>query len=124
MPFSVTGKRRSVILFLQTRVKIVGKMAQNLEVYHVDAFTSQPFRGNPACVVVLDQDVEREWKQSFAAEMNLSETAFLVPNPDGSFGLTWFTPLTEVSLCGHATLASIHVLHQLKKIEVRCLSIV
>ncbi len=90
----------------------------SIPVYHVDAFTSQAFRGNPACVVLLAADVDRAWKQNYAAEMNLSETAFVVPNPDGSYGLTWFTPKTEVALCGHATLATIHALHTAGKVLV------
>jgi PhzF family phenazine biosynthesis protein len=94
----------------------------------VDAFTSEQFRGNPAAVCLLDEpgreDPSDEWMQSLAAEMNLSETAFVAPRPAGSeaagseaggsgvgrFGLRWFTPTQEVLLCGHATLASAHVL--------------
>jgi PhzF family phenazine biosynthesis protein len=75
----------------------------------VDAFTSVPFTGNPAAVVVLGQRREDLWMQSVAREMNLSETAFLVWEED-SFRLRWFTPAVEVDLCGHATLASAHVL--------------
>jgi PhzF family phenazine biosynthesis protein len=80
-----------------------------LRIWQVDAFTDRPFGGNPACVTVLDQPAEAGWMQNLAMEMNLSETAFLVPQPDG-FGLRWFTPASEVALCGHATLASAHVL--------------
>ena len=75
----------------------------------VDAFTTLPFTGNPAAVVVLGQRREDLWLQSVAREMNLSETAFLVWEDDG-FRLRWFTPAVEVALCGHATLASAHVL--------------
>jgi PhzF family phenazine biosynthesis protein len=75
----------------------------------VDAFTQTAFGGNPAAVVLLDAAAEPEWMQSVAAEMNLSETAFVVP-AGAEFGLRWFTPTTEVPLCGHATLASAHVL--------------
>jgi PhzF family phenazine biosynthesis protein len=75
----------------------------------VDAFTSEPFSGNPAAVCLLPTARDEDWMQKVAAEMNLSETAFLVPNGDG-FDLRWFTPATEVALCGHATLASAHVL--------------
>ena len=75
----------------------------------VDAFTSQPFRGNPAAVCVLDRERDDAWMQNVAAEMNLSETAFLLRRDDG-FLLRWFTPAIEVALCGHATLASAHVL--------------
>jgi PhzF family phenazine biosynthesis protein len=76
---------------------------------HVDAFTSHPFRGNPAAVCLLDRERDETWMQSVAAEMNLPNTAFLVPR-DGGFLLRWFTPSTEVALCGHATLASAHLL--------------
>ena len=75
----------------------------------VDAFTTVPFTGNPAAVIVLGQPREDLWMRSVAREMNLSETAFLVWEDDG-FRLRWFTPAVEVNLCGHATLASAHVL--------------
>jgi predicted PhzF superfamily epimerase YddE/YHI9 len=75
----------------------------------VDAFTAIPFTGNPAAVVVLGEPREDLWMQAVAREMNLSETAFLVWESD-AFRLRWFTPAVEVSLCGHATLASAHVL--------------
>ncbi len=75
----------------------------------VDAFTDTPFAGNPAAVCVLDAERSAKWMQQVAREMNLSETAFLRPRADG-FGLRWFTPTHEVDLCGHATLASAHVL--------------
>jgi PhzF family phenazine biosynthesis protein len=79
--------------------------------FHVDAFTDQPFSGNPAAVCILPSWREDRWHQAVAAEMNLSETAFLVKDADG-FHLRWFTPKAEVDLCGHATLASAHVLWQ------------
>jgi PhzF family phenazine biosynthesis protein len=75
----------------------------------VDAFTTVPFTGNPAAVIVLGEKREDLWMQAVAREMNLSETAFLVWEGDG-FRLRWFTPAVEVNLCGHATLASAHVL--------------
>ncbi len=75
----------------------------------VDAFTSRPFGGNPAAVCWLDRDVSDAWMQQVAAEFNLSETAF-VRERDGRLHLRWFTPATEVDLCGHATLASAHAL--------------
>jgi PhzF family phenazine biosynthesis protein len=75
----------------------------------VDAFTESAFGGNPAAVCLLDAPAEPEWMQAVAAEMNLSETAFVVPE-GAEFGLRWFTPEVEVPLCGHATLASAHVL--------------
>jgi PhzF family phenazine biosynthesis protein len=75
----------------------------------VDAFTDRPFAGNPAAVCLLPQPADEDWMQHVAQEMNLSETAFLCRRPDG-FSLRWFTPAVEVLLCGHATLASAHVL--------------
>lgn len=75
----------------------------------VDAFTDRPFTGNPAAVAVLSDLPTDSWMQDVAREMNLSETAFLLPHDDG-FDLRWFTPTVEVDLCGHATLASAHVL--------------
>jgi len=77
--------------------------------FQVDAFAAEPFRGNPAAVCLLEQPRQDAWMQSVASEMNLSETAFLLAEPDG-MGLRWFTPTTEVPLCGHATLASAHIL--------------
>jgi PhzF family phenazine biosynthesis protein len=79
------------------------------EVFQVDAFTDTPFRGNPAAVCILTESRDEGWMQSLAGEMNLSETAFLYRKDDG-FSLRWFTPSVEVDLCGHATLASAHVL--------------
>lgn len=77
----------------------------------VDAFTDRPFAGNPAAVCVLDRPRDEAWMRDLAREMNLSETAFLLrSDSDESFGLRWFTPTVEVDLCGHATLASAHVL--------------
>jgi predicted PhzF superfamily epimerase YddE/YHI9 len=79
--------------------------------YQVDAFTDEPFAGNPAAVCLLEADADPAWMQRVAAEMNLSETAFLRPGAEaGRYGLRWFTPAVEVELCGHATLASAHVL--------------
>jgi PhzF family phenazine biosynthesis protein len=77
--------------------------------FQVDAFTPTPFAGNPAAVLVLAAPAPDRWMQQVASEMNLSETAFLVPR-GGDFDLRWFTPAVEVDLCGHATLASAHVL--------------
>jgi PhzF family phenazine biosynthesis protein len=75
----------------------------------IDAFTDEPFRGNPAAVCLLDRRRDDAWMQSLAMEMNLSETAFLLRNGDG-WSLRWLTPTVEVDLCGHATLASAHAL--------------
>ena len=80
-------------------------------IVQVDAFTDTPFRGNPAAVCLLTGPASDEWMQAVALEVNLSETAFLHPVTDG-FALRWFTPTVEVDLCGHATLASAHVLWQ------------
>lgn len=78
--------------------------------YQVDAFAGAPFSGNPAAICLLPSPREPAWMQQVAAEMNLSETAFLCPRTDGGYDLRWFTPTHEVDLCGHATLASAHVL--------------
>lgn len=78
-------------------------------IVQVDAFTDRPFQGNPAAVCVLPSSQDDRWMQSVAKEMNLSETAFLLKQ-DRAYSLRWFTPTTEVPLCGHATLASAHVL--------------
>lgn len=82
-----------------------------IPIVQVDAFTDRPFAGNPAAVCALPAPRDEQWMQDVAREMNLSETAFLVRQADG-FDLRWFTPSIEVALCGHATLASAHVLWQ------------
>lgn len=82
----------------------------------VDAFTHEPFRGNPAAVCVLAAEPEEGWMRRVAREMNLSETAFLAPR-NGGWSLRWFTPTVEVALCGHATLASAHVLFETQGVE-------
>jgi PhzF family phenazine biosynthesis protein len=78
-------------------------------IFQVDAFTNKAFSGNPAGVCILPEPADERWMQNVAREMNLSETAFLVRQADG-FNLRWFTPAVEVELCGHATLASAHIL--------------
>lgn len=80
-----------------------------VEIYVVDAFADGPFTGNPAAVVLLDRPCDDAWMQAVAAEMNLSETAFVDASQD-PHPLRWFTPTMEVDLCGHATLATAHVL--------------
>lgn len=80
-----------------------------MKLYQVDAFTDQTFKGNPACVCILDKVRPDDWMMSLSAEMNLSETAFLLKQADG-YSLRWFTPKKEVQLCGHATLATAHIL--------------
>lgn len=91
-----------------------------IPLYHVDAFTDTPFKGNPAAVCLLPGIKSENWMQHVAREMNLSETAFVLREGD-YYRLRWFTPVTEVELCGHATLASAHVLWesgQISKDEV------
>jgi PhzF family phenazine biosynthesis protein len=81
--------------------------------YQIDAFTNEPFAGNPAAVCLLDEPAPPSWMQAVAAEMNLAETAFVVGTRQGdnnAFALRWFAPLKEVALCGHATLAAAHAL--------------
>jgi PhzF family phenazine biosynthesis protein len=88
------------------------------EIFVVDAFASGPFRGNPAAVVPLGRGDSPtvDWMQDLAAEMKHSETAYLQPRGDGAFDLRWFTPEVEVDLCGHATLASAHVLFETERL--------
>lgn len=81
-----------------------------LPYFVVDAFTHKTFSGNPAAVCILEEEKSDEWLQQIAAEFNLSETAFLWHKQDNLWQLRWFTPSCEVKLCGHATLASAHVL--------------
>jgi len=81
-----------------------------LELTTVDAFTSQPFTGNPAAVAFVDEFPDPSVMQAIAMEMNLAETAFVVARSDGDFDLRWFTPKVEVDLCGHATLAAAHLI--------------
>ncbi|MFA6434004.1 MAG: PhzF family phenazine biosynthesis protein [Elusimicrobiales bacterium] len=81
-----------------------------IPIFQVDAFTDKAFAGNPAAVVFLEKMPADDWLLAVAREMNLSETAFLVPEKDG-WRLRWFTPAVEVELCGHATLASAHVIY-------------
>jgi PhzF family phenazine biosynthesis protein len=86
-----------------------GDLPMTAKLYQVNAFTGTPFSGNPAAVCLLAEERQAKWMQNIAAEMNLSETAFLWPQAEG-YSLRWFTPSTEVRLCGHATLASAHIL--------------
>jgi predicted PhzF superfamily epimerase YddE/YHI9 len=95
-----------------------------LTIFQVDAFTSRPFAGNPAAVCILPEPGNAKWMQQVATEMNLSETAFLYKQGN-AFNLRWFTPASEVELCGHATLASAHILWetgQLAADEQACFS--
>lgn len=88
----------------------------SLTIYQVDAFTNKPFAGNPAAVCILPEPADAQWMQQVAMEMNLSETAFLHKQKDG-FSLRWFTPAVEVDLCGHATLASAHILWEIGHLQ-------
>lgn len=91
-------------------------MNMKLEIFQVDAFTSKPFGGNPAAVVPLTEWLQDETMLKIAAENNLSETAFFVKEGD-AYHIRWFTPAVEVNLCGHATLASAHVIFNCLKLE-------
>lgn len=83
-----------------------------LPLYQVDAFTDRPFAGNPAAVCPLTEWLPAETMQAIAAENNLAETAFFIPKSGNEYEIRWFTPAVEVELCGHATLASAHVLYR------------
>ena len=87
-----------------------------MRLVQVDAFTGKAFAGNPAAVCLMDEPRDATWMQDVAREMNLSETAFVEPASKG-FALRWFTPEVEVDLCGHATLASAHVLWEEGRVE-------
>ena len=87
-----------------------------ISLYQIDAFASRLFEGNPAAVCPLDAWLPNKTMQAIAAENNLSETAFFVPSGNG-FHLRWFTPKSEVDLCGHATLASAYVLFEILDYE-------
>ena len=88
-------------------------MPTELPFFQIDAFAERPFQGNPAAVMPLDAWLDDATLQAIALENNLSETAFIVPSQaaDAEYDLRWFTPATEVDMCGHATLATAHVLH-------------
>jgi PhzF family phenazine biosynthesis protein len=90
----------------------------HLRFTQIDAFTDTPFTGNPAAICVLTQPINDARMQHIAREMNLSETAFLLRRPDGSYDLRWFTPTIEVALCGHATLAATQALLENGQIQV------
>jgi PhzF family phenazine biosynthesis protein len=86
-------------------------MSIHKTIFQVDAFTAEPFKGNPAGVCILEKEMPKKWMQNVAREMNLSETAFLLGSDD-RFRIRFFTPTTEVPLCGHGTLSSGHILYQ------------
>lgn len=81
-----------------------------VDFFQVDSFTNKPYYGNPAAVCILKDAPSEDWMKFVAREMNLSETAFVNQKSDGTFDLRWFTPVAEVELCGHATLAAAHIL--------------
>jgi len=87
-------------------------MTKNKTIFQVDAFTDNPFKGNPAGVMIVTEEISSDWMQNIALEMNLSETAFIFPR-ENDFQIRYFTPTKEVPLCGHATLASAHVIYEL-----------
>jgi len=87
-------------------------------IYQVDAFTSEPFKGNPAGVCILEKEVTDNWMQNIAAELHVSETAFIVPGKD-AYNIRYFTPESEVPLCGHATLSSAHIMYETGIIPAR-----
>jgi PhzF family phenazine biosynthesis protein len=86
-------------------------MSHTTPIYQVDAFTGQPFKGNPAGVCITEEEMPMELMQNIAAEMNLSETAFVIPSGK-EFHIRFFTPETEIPLCGHATLSSAHIIYE------------
>ncbi len=85
-------------------------------IYQVDSFTASPFAGNPAGVCILTEPQPDRWMSTIAREMNCSETAFLLPEGD-AYRLRWFTPMVEVDLCGHATLAAAHILWEVGRLQ-------
>ena len=87
-----------------------------IPILQIDAFADEPFTGNPAAVCLPDVEPPAGWMQQIAAEMNLSETAFAWPSGDG-YGLRWFTPVAEVDLCGHATLATAFALWETGRVD-------
>jgi len=87
-------------------------MTKNRTIFQVDAFTDKPFKGNPAGVMIVTEEISSDRMQNIASEMNLSETAFIFPR-ENDFQIRYFTPTNEVPLCGHATLASSHIIFEL-----------
>ena len=92
--------------------------SHGIPIWQVDAFAARPFAGNPAAICLLESPRDAEWMQQVAAEMNLSETAFVVPaGRPNEFHLRWFTPAVEVDLCGHATLGAAHTLIEQQRVD-------
>jgi len=90
----------------------IPNMFNNNIIYQVDSFTTERFKGNPAGVVLLEEPVSVEWMQNIAMEMNLSETAFVIPK-ENKYKIKYYTPANEIDICGHATLASAHIMYEL-----------
>ncbi len=86
-------------------------MTKHKIIYHVNAFTSEPFKGNPAGVCIVNEDTPSDWMQNIAAEMNLSETAFIIPGSTATT-IRFFSPVAEVDLCGHGTLSAAHIMYK------------
>lgn len=93
------------------RIRIQKRELSNKMLYQVDAFTDTPFKGNPAGVMIVDESMAEEKMQNIAMEMNLSETAFIIPG-EKEYQIRYFTPTREVPLCGHATLAGAHIIYE------------
>lgn len=91
---------------------MIGQSTKKRELFLVDAFASKAFSGNPAGVLICNEALPNQLMQNIAMELSLSETAFVVPNKTRGFNLRWFTPTTEVKLCGHATLSAAHILYE------------
>jgi PhzF family phenazine biosynthesis protein len=91
-------------------------MKTNQIIYHVDAFTAEPFKGNPAGVCFVGKETTAEWMQNIAGEINLSETAFVIQGKDFS-EIRYFTPVSEVPLCGHATLSASHIMYETNRVK-------
>lgn len=102
------------MFFFKRRLKSEFFWGSQMKIWIVDAFTSKPYSGNPAAVTIVNEFPHNELCQKIAAEMNLSETAFIKPLSENKFHLRWFTPAVEVKLCGHGTLAAAHILYQEK----------
>ena len=113
----VGAVRRAVACTWQGPFSSVRSRVTPVDYFHVDAFARWPFEGNPAGVCFLDEARSAEWMQRIASEMNLSETAFVCGKANG-FDLRWFTSNAEVPLCGHATLASAHVLWETGRVSL------
>jgi PhzF family phenazine biosynthesis protein len=101
---------------MEAETNVQGGGPLKMKLFQVDAFTDRPFGGNPAAVCLMETTREDGWMLKVAQEMNLSETAFCLPLHEG-YSLRWFTPATEVDLCGHATLATAHILWETGSLE-------